>query len=329
MAQNQGGQGGEPTRRAEASDPAEAGTASLGTCDGRPEPPPPGEGGVPRGVPVTAPDDRWRGGHPPPAAREPLQLERLPVSRVRPRPDQPRRRMDAGLLDELADSVRAHGVLQPIRVRPRDDGYEIIAGARRWRAAQEAGLEEIPAIVVSADDDRAYVEALIENIQREELNAVDRAHALQRLRVTLNLDSWQEVGELVGITRQHVYNLLNVTRLPAPIRDDVRVGDLTEKHARALLRLQGHPRQQLELWERIHRDRLSARAVDDAAREILVQMETRPREAEAETEGDLPSLIDGVVAALMTAAPGEVSAAHARLDALHRLVTDLLARPAP
>jgi ParB family transcriptional regulator, chromosome partitioning protein len=264
---------------------------------------------------------------PPPAAIEPLQLQRLPLGRVRPRPDQPRRRMDARALGELADSVRAHGVLQPIRVRPSRDGYEIIAGERRWRAAREAGLEEIPAIVVTADDDRAYVEALIENIQREELNAVDRAHALKRLRVTLNLDSWQEVGDLVGITRQHVYNLLNVTRLPAPIRDDVRVGDLTEKHARALLRLQGHPREQLELWERVHRDRLSARAVDDAARDVLARLGTRL--APQEGEGDLPGLIDGVVAALMTAGPGEVTAAHTQLGALHRLVTELLGGPPP
>ena len=268
-----------------------------------------------------------RGGRGQPLGRtEPLQLQRIPVSRLHPRPDQPRRRMDARALGELTDSIRAHGVLQPIRVRPRDDGYEIIAGERRWRAAREAGLEEMPAIVVDTDDDSAYVEALIENIQREELNAVDRAQALKRLRVTLNLASWQEVGELVGITRQHVYNLLNVTRLPEPIRDDLRAGDLTEKHARALLRLQGHPPEQLELWERIHHERLSSRAVDEAARAVLRRMGVGPAAAEAERSGDLTGLVDGVLAALRTAGAGQVRAAHAKLDHLHTVLTELLGR---
>jgi ParB family transcriptional regulator, chromosome partitioning protein len=256
---------------------------------------------------------------------ESAQLQRIPLNRLRPRADQPRRRMDARALGELTDSIRAHGVLQPIRVRPRDSGYEIIAGERRWRAAREAGLEEIPAIIVAVDDDRAYVEALIENIQREELNAVDRAQALKRLRVALHLDSWQEVGEMVGITRQHVYNLLNVTRLPAPIREDLRAGDLTEKHARALLRLQDHPQDQLRLWERIHRDKLSARAVDDAAKAVLGRAVVPPG-SPADAGSDLGTLIDGVVAALMTAGPEELRTTRLRLVDLHRLLTEVLER---
>ncbi len=114
------------------------------------------------------------------------QLRRLPLNQVHPRPDQPRTSMDPEALEELAASIREHGVLQPIRVRPRaGGGYEIIAGERRWRAAQLAGLRDIAAVIATSDDDEAYVEALIENIQREDLNPVDRAQALKRLRVNL------------------------------------------------------------------------------------------------------------------------------------------------
>ncbi|MGI0130348.1 MAG: ParB/RepB/Spo0J family partition protein, partial [Thermoplasmata archaeon] len=111
---------------------------------------------------------------------------RLPLDAIEPDPDQPRREMSPEALAELAASIRQHGILQPIRVRevgPRL--HRIIAGERRWRAAREAGLSEIPAVVAEADDDQAFVEALIENVQREDLSVVDRARALRKLRETL------------------------------------------------------------------------------------------------------------------------------------------------
>ena len=258
----------------------------------------------------------------------PPDLRRIRLDRMQPRSDQPRRHMDDRALDELTRSVRLHGVLQPVRVRPQGDGFEIIAGERRWRAARAAGLDEIPAIVVETDDDRAYIEALIENVQREELNAVDRAQALKRLRVSLDLRSWQEVGELVGITRQHVYNLLNVTRLPEPIRDDVRAGDLTEKHARALGRLQHHPEEQLRLWARIHAETLSGRAADEVARSIVAGLSARvPRTATSEV-GDLASLVDSVMSALASADAAELRAAQPALGDLQRRLAHVLERSA-
>jgi ParB family chromosome partitioning protein len=264
------------------------------------------------------------------ARSERLELQRIPLQSIRPRPDQPRRRIDAHGLEELTQSIGRHGVLQPIRVRRRaEDSYEIIAGERRWRAARAAGLEEIPAIVVDADDDRAYVEALIENIQREELNAVDRAHALTRLRRGLGLRSWQEVGEVVGITRQHIHNLLNVTRLPEPIRDDIRAGELTEKHARALMRLQLHPPLQRLLWERIHTERLSGRAADEAARSMTAKLEAHaPSDAPVPGAG-LSALIDATLAALTSAPPAELRAAGPSLTGLHRRLGEVLAREQP
>jgi ParB family chromosome partitioning protein len=255
------------------------------------------------------------------------ELRRIPVNRLQPRSDQPRHHIDRQGLQELAESIRLHGVLQPIRVRPHGDGYEIIAGERRWRAARQVGLREIPALVVEADDDRAYVEALVENIQREELNAVDRAHALVRLRTTLALGSWQQVAALVGITRQHVYNILNVTRLPESMRDDIRAGELTEKHARALLRLRDQPEQQRRLWEEIHARQLSGRAAEERARAMAPSAAALRGPAITTPAVDLIPLATELLVALVTASPDRIRAASPVLSDLHRRLGHVLEPP--
>jgi ParB family chromosome partitioning protein len=259
-------------------------------------------------------------------------MREIPLEQIQPGRYQPRRTFEEGALAELADSIRAQGVVQPIVAREAGGGrYEIVAGERRWRAARSAGLPDIPAIVVDADDDRAYVEALIENVQREELNAVDRAHALTRLRAGLGLRSWQEVGEVVGITRQHIHNLLNVTRLPEPMREDIRAGALSEKHARALMRLQPHPPLQRLLWERIHTEHLSGRAAEEAARTMGAPLEPRAAGTAPERGSGLSALVEATIAALGAARPEEVGAAAAGLAALHRRLGEVLGqeRPAP
>jgi ParB family chromosome partitioning protein len=216
-------------------------------------------------------------------------LRRIPIDRIRPRDERPRRSLNPDALDELSASIRAHGVLQPIRVRSAGSGrYEIIAGERRWIAARQAGLREIPALIAASDDQHAYVESLVENVQREDLNAVDRANALRHLRVNLGLQSWEDVGRVVGITRQHVHNLLRVTQLPESIQDDVRAGELTEKHARALLLLRDDPETQSDLWEQMHSDELSGDAALEIAQSIraapsaTARREVRSRSAAAE-----------------------------------------------
>jgi RNA polymerase sigma-B factor len=196
-------------------------------------------------------------------------LRWLPVDALRPRADQPRQTIDAGSLAELAESIRQWGILQPLRVRRRtDERYEIIAGERRWSAARQLGMAEVPALVVETDAEGAFIESLTENIQREDLNPVERARALQRLRLSLGSQSWDEVGRVVGITRRHVHHLLNVTRLPADIQGDVRVGELTEKHARALLLLRRSPSAQRALWQRIVDESVSGEAALELARAL-------------------------------------------------------------
>jgi len=261
-------------------------------------------------------------------------FRRIPIDRIRPRGDGPRRSVDPDRLAELVESVRSHGVLQPIRLRPRGAGeYEIIAGERRWLAAQQAGLRQVPAVIAVTDDDQAYAESLIENVQREDLNAVDRALALKRLRVNLGLQSWEEVGRVIGLTRQHVHNLLRITELPAAIQDDVRTGDLTEKHCRALLRLRDDAEAQAELWERIHDDELSGDAAIAESKRVYGargnSLAAAGDSGGAARRPHLGTAVDALLQVLGQATSSELLAARDELVELHSLIGDLLTAVRP
>jgi len=164
-------------------------------------------------------------------------LRQLPVDLIQRGKYQPRKDIDPESLQELADSIKAQGVMQPIVVRPiSDHRYEIIAGERRWRAAQLAGLDEIPALVRDVADKAAIAMSLIENIQREDLNPIEEAAALLRLQQEFELTQ-QEVADAVGKSRSTVANLLRLMSLQADVRRLVEHGDLEMGHARALLGL--------------------------------------------------------------------------------------------
>jgi ParB/RepB/Spo0J family partition protein len=275
------------------------------------------------------------------AAPETAHFRRLPVERIRPRAERPRRGIDEAGLEELVESLRHHGVLQPIRVRAAGAGrYEIIAGERRWLAARQAGLRTIPAVITTADDDHAYLESLVENVQREDLNAVDRAEALRHLRVNLGLQSWEEVGRVVGLSRQHVHNLLRIADLPAHMQDDVRAGGLTEKHSRALLLLRDDADAQGELWRRIHDRALSGDAALGEAKAARgpVTAARRTVFGDPSPDGVAPSggvgfdaiagTLDAAAAALMralvAAGPADVEASRERLEALQVQLASVL-----
>ena len=165
------------------------------------------------------------------------ELKQLPVERIQRGKYQPRRDMDQERLDELAQSIRAHGVMQPIVVRAISaERFEIIAGERRWRAAQLAGLDKVPALVREVADEAAIAMALIENIQREDLNPLEEAQALQRLQQEFELTQ-QQVADAVGKSRVTISNLLRLLALPEEIKTLMAHGDLEMGHARALLGL--------------------------------------------------------------------------------------------
>jgi len=158
----------------------------------------------------------------------------LPIHAIRPNPFQPRQQFREDELEALAASIKAHGVLQPILVRPKDGGYELVAGERRLRAAQLAGLTEIPAIVRPCSDEELLALALIENLQREDLNPLEEAQAYQTLIEQFGLTQ-EAIAKQVGKSRAAVANTLRLLQLPEPIKQALREGVITEGHARALL----------------------------------------------------------------------------------------------
>ena len=174
---------------------------------------------------------------PPVAAAPNAGQQKLPVTFLQPGRFQPRRHFDDTALTELADSIRQHGLLQPILVRPidgKDDSYEIIAGERRWRAAQKAALHDVPVVIQTLSDTQALEIALVENLQRQDLTALEEAEGYQRL-VDEFKHSHSELGALVGKRRSHVANMLRLMALPPAVKAMMQDGRLSAGHARALL----------------------------------------------------------------------------------------------
>ncbi len=187
-----------------------------------------------------------------------------PVEKLRPNEDQPRQAFDEVKLRELAESIRANGVMQPILVRRLDDGYQIIAGERRWRAARMAGLTAVPAMVKEASGTRMLELALIENLQREDLNPLEEAEAYRQLVEEHGLTQ-EELSSRVGKQRSTVANTLRLLKLPEEVRRMLLTGELSMGHARALLSLSSAA-EQLALARRIVSGRLSVRSTENTVR---------------------------------------------------------------
>ena len=190
----------------------------------------------------------------------------LKISQVEPNRGQPRKKFDEETLEELAESIRQHGILQPLLVQKRDNHYEIVAGERRWRAAKLAGLREIPVLIQEFTDQEAMEIALIENIQREDLNAVEEAQAYRTLMQEFHLTQ-EEVAEKVGKSRAAVANRLRLLRLPEKIQGWLAAGELSEGHARAILSLEDEERQ-LEAARQVMEKKLSVRETEKLVREL-------------------------------------------------------------
>ena len=187
-------------------------------------------------------------------------LAGLPLASIEPHPDQPRRHFDEQALEELALSIARRGVIQPVIVRPLPGGrYQLVAGERRWRAAQKAQLHEIPALIRDLADFEVMTVALIENIQREDLNPVEEARAYRRMGDELPPSS---IGSLVGKSRSHVVNMQRLLDLPEAVLDHLAAGRLDMSHARALI---GHP-EAVALADRVVTEGLSVREVEKLVR---------------------------------------------------------------
>lgn len=227
---------------------------------------------------------------------------RVLISEIRPNPRQPRRFFDEQKIAELADSVRDQGILQPLVVRKVADGYELILGERRFRAAQRAEMEHVPVIVKEASDAESLEMALVENIQREELTPIEEALAYRQLMEEFDLTQ-EQVARRVGKSRPTVTNLLRVLNLPDEIRDAVDAGSLTAGHARALLALDA-PTEQLRVGRRVMQRGLSVRETEALVARAGVGVETdmpdRGADKTARLDLFLKTLQDDLIRALGT-----------------------------
>ncbi len=203
------------------------------------------------------------------------RYEYLPVDSISPNRLQPRKTFSEESLKELAASVREHGIVQPIVVRPVGEGYELVVGERRWRAAQAAGLTSIPAIIKDSPDSQALQVALIENLHREDLNCIEAANAYSQLLEDFSMTQ-EEIGRKLGKSRSAIANTLRLLQLPVEIQATVVAGEISEGHARALLGLAESPLQ-AQLAERIIEEGLSVREAEEEVRRVLAG-ETRKTE---------------------------------------------------
>ena len=194
-------------------------------------------------------------------------ISEVPVSKIKANPNQPRREFAAEALNELAESIRQIGIIQPITLRKMDDGtYQIIAGERRWRASQMAGLSSIPAYIRTADDENMMQMALVENIQREDLNAIEIALAYQNLLEQYDLTQ-EKLSEKVGKNRATIANFLRLLKLPAQVQMALQNKEMDQGHARALLGL-SKPSLQVKLFNEIKEKGYSVRQVEEMVKQL-------------------------------------------------------------
>src|SRR5216684_51176 len=253
-------------------------------------------------------------------------LLEVPLDQIEASQSQPRKFFNPETLDELAASIRASGVIQPVIVRRRGTGYQLIAGERRWRAARQAGLEHIPAIVRDATDAQSLELALVENLLREDLNPIEEAEAYQKL---LSQFGWtqEELAQRIGRDRSSIANALRLLRLPEEIQADLRGGRLTMGHARALLALTSVA-EQLRLRDEILAHDWSVRTTEDSirAKESLAEAHGLAPKKGRRRSVELAALEDALQRGLMTRVriignerKGKIEVTYATPDELERL----------
>ena len=251
-------------------------------------------------------------------------ISEIELSAIIANPDQPRRTFDEEALEELADSIREHGVISPITLRDNGDGtYMIIAGERRFRASKMAGLERIPAYIRTAKDEQVMEWALIENIQREDLDAIEIALAYQRLMDDYNLTQ-ERMSERVGKKRATVANYLRLLKLPAEIQVGIKEKKIEMGHARAILATPSAERQ-LALYQRILREGLSVRKVEALAQEDKSEIvKNRKKEKSANAYAALESELSAQTGLKVKIQEGKVLIAFANEEELSMIAAKQL-----
>ncbi|HTF93101.1 MAG TPA: ParB/RepB/Spo0J family partition protein [Verrucomicrobiae bacterium] len=262
---------------------------------------------------------------------EPTSFE-VAVDRITPSPFQPRRSFDEGKIEELAASIRNQGIIQPLVVRPRGSDYELIAGERRWRAAIKAGLSRVPVVVRSANDHEALQLALVENLQREDLNPIEEAAGYRRLQEEFRW-SQEEMAEKVGKSRPAIANALRLLALPAEVQQELSAGNLPAGQARALLGLHTEPLI-LSACREVIAKGLSTRETEKMVRHLIVGR--KRRRAVPLLDPDLKSIVEELQRSLGTrvrllpkarSAKGKIEIEYYTLADLERIIQTITKQP--
>lgn len=246
-----------------------------------------------------------------PAAAPSAAPTEISVDVIDPNPDQPRRVFDAEQLERLADSIRQHGVLQPVVVQRVGDRYQLVVGERRWRATQQAGLPTIPVVVADVDPSDRLELALIENVQRHDLNPIELAHAFNKL--ASGGKTQEEIGKRVSLDRSTVANHIRLLELPRELQDDVEAGRLGVGHAKALLQV-NNPERRRHLRDRVVKDGLSVRAAEQLARPPAADRLQRQSKARVAHDPNLQRVVDLLRQRLQTRIRIQGNASRGRIE---------------
>ena len=267
------------------------------------------------------------GNDPVPAAGGVREIE---IARIRPNPNQPRQQFDEEALKELAESIAEHGVLQPILLQPEGENFEIIAGERRWRAAQRAQLHVIPAIVRAQTDEGTAAElALIENIQREDLNAIEEAEGYRQL-IQRHGHNQDDVGKLVHKSRSHIANLLRLLDLPQSVRQSLLQGDISMGHARAVAAApdpEALTREIIAKGLSVRQAEARAKRAKQGPRELVLTSERKVDADLAALERQLSDMLGVKVQVVHKGQGGTVQLAYSSLDQLDMICQRLSGEP--
>ncbi len=248
------------------------------------------------------------------------------INNIKPNAKQPRKNFDEDKLDELSASIIEHGVIQPVVLRKSEDGdgYELVAGERRWRAARKAGLKEIPSIVRSLTEEQNMLLSIIENMQREDLNPIEEAEAINKMMNTFRLTQ-EEVSKSLGKSRPYIANMVRLLKLPEEIRELIFTEQLSAGHGRALLPLSA--KRQLELARKAAKEGLSVREIENMAADEPGRKKTADKKAKntelQRVEEELKSILGTKVSIKYNGKKGKIEIEYYSKDELERLI-DLL-----
>ncbi len=251
-------------------------------------------------------------------------IEFIDINDIKPNENQPRKVFDDVKLQELANSIKEHGLIQPVILRQAKKGYEIVAGERRWRACRKAGLKEIPCMIKELTDEQNMLVAIIENMQREDLNPIEEAEGLNQMISSFGMTQ-EEVSKSVGKSRPYITNSLRLLKLPQEVRNMVSEGKLTTGHARAIAGI-GDRERQIQLAEYVIKEELSVREVERLIKEQHSSKKKNPRrkaEKSADVkrvEEDLKHIMGTKVSLNQSGRKGKIEIEYYSRDELERLI---------